>query len=96
MLLLNYKLPAEEALRFNFVSEVFKQSDLEAVLWPRIRQFAKLPKESLKASKKLMQKFETADLEKACIEELKELHQRLIGEEFMEAAMNFMQRRSKL
>lgn len=96
MLLLNHKLTSNEAVKFNFVSEVFTSSELTTKLWPRIENFSKLPKDSMRISKKLMQKFDLAELERACDEELVELYKRFDTEECMNAVINFMNRKSKL
>lgn len=96
MLLLNHKLSAHEAHQFNLVSEVFKKSELDTVLWPKIESYSKLPIESVKASKKLIAKFEQNDLKAACESELEILYKRFETDEFMEAVANFMQRKSKL
>lgn len=96
MLLLNHKLTAAEALKFNFVSEVFTNSELSTKLWPRIESFSKLPKDSIRISKKLMQKIELAELKQACDDELAELYKRYDSEEHIDAMKNFMNRKSKL
>lgn len=96
MLLLNHKLTAAEALKFNFVSEVFAPSELSTKLWPRIEDFSKLPKDSIRVSKKLMQRFDLVALEKACHDEMVELYKRQDSDEFANALINFMNRKSKL
>lgn len=96
MLLLNHKMSADEALKFNFVSEVFTTSELSTKLWPRIDNFATLPKDSVRVSKHLLKKFDLAELERACDEEMVELYKRQDSEEFMNAVINFMNRKSKL
>lgn len=96
MLLLNHKMSASEALKFNFVSEVFAPSDLSTKLWPRIEHFATLPKNSMRVSKQLVKKFEIDHLLRACDEEMAELYKCQDGEEFMNAVINFMNRKSKL
>lgn len=96
MLMLNHKMSADEALKFNFVSEVFTTSELSTKLWPRIENYATLPKDSMRASKYLLRKFDLAELEKACDDEMVELYKRQDSEEFMNAVINFMNRKSKL
>jgi len=96
MLLLNHKMNANEALRFNFVSEVFTTSELATKVWPRIEGYATLPKDSMRVSKMLLQKFDLVELERACDEEMIELYKRQDSEEFMNAVFNFMSRKSKL
>lgn len=87
---------AKEALQFNFVSEVIPKRDLDEKLWPRIEQFSQLPRGSLGVTKQLMKKFEIAELEEALKVELDELFKRFSSQEFMDALVNFMSRRSKL
>jgi len=96
MLLLNHKMSAAEALKFNFVSEVFTTSELATKLWPRIENYATLPKDSMRVSKKLLKKFDLVELEKACDDEMVELYKRQDSDEFMNAVINFMNRKSKL
>lgn len=96
MLLLNHKMYADEAVRFNFASEIFTKSELNTKIWPRIEGYAKLPKESLKVTKKLMKQFEINDLEKAWSDEFKELHERIESEEAANAVFEFMNRKNKL
>lgn len=89
-------MTAEEALKFNFVSEVVNTSELTTKIWPRIEKFSELPKESVRVSKRLMQKFDLDTLEKACDDEMVELYKRQDSEEFMNAVISFMNRKSKL
>lgn len=96
MLLLNHKMSAKEALQFNFVSEVFTSSELTTKVWPRIETFATLPKNSMKVSKMLMKKFDLDKLEKACDDEMVELYKCQDSDEFMNAVISFMNRKSKL
>lgn len=96
MLLLNHKLSANEAYKFNLVSEVFKKSDLDTVLWPKLIASSELPIGSLCTTKKLMSVFEIKELEDSCDRELEELFKRFNSEEFMEAVVSFVTRKSKL
>lgn len=96
MLLINHKLSADEAYRFNFVSKVYTKSELETILWPQIQEHSKLPVKSLEITKKLMKKFEIKDLEKVCDEETEELYKRFESDDFIIALTKFLQRKSKL
>lgn len=96
VLLLNHKMAAEEALKFKFVSEVFKPAELQAVLWPRIESFAKLPKASVTVGKKLLRNFELDKLERARKEEAAALNKITDSGEFKKATLNFLNRKSKL
>uniref|UniRef100_A0A1B0CMI3 Enoyl-coa hydratase/isomerase n=1 Tax=Lutzomyia longipalpis TaxID=7200 RepID=A0A1B0CMI3_LUTLO len=95
MLLLNHKLTAQEALQFNFVSEVFSMKDLNTKIWPRIEGFAKLPYKSIMTTKSLIKRFETEELEAANIVENEALGERITSEECIQAAMEFMQKKMK-
>lgn len=96
MLLLNEKLSAEEAFHFHLVSRVFKLSELDSVVWPKIREYAELPPISMRVSKRLINSPLRGNLMRANDEECAELLKRLHGEEFMLAMINFANRKSKL
>lgn len=96
MLLVNHQLSAAEAYQFGLISKVFKHSELNTVLWPKLIEFSKLPRESLCTTKRLMSKFQVDKLDKVCDIELQELYKRMQSEEFFEAVATFMQRKSKL
>lgn len=95
MLLLNHKLTANEALKFNFVSEVFSPAEIQTKLWPRIESFSRLPKNSMLVSKKLMRSRELGMLEKVRKEEMVELYKRFDSDEFKSALSKFANRKSK-
>lgn len=96
MLLLNYKLCADEALRYHVVSDVIPKADFDTKLWPKIEKFAALPRESIMVTKRLMKKFELSELETALNVEIEELAKRFTTDECMEALINFATRKSKL
>lgn len=96
MLVLNEKLSAQEAYHFNFVSRVFKLSELDSVVWPKIREYAELPPQSMKECKRLINVSLRENLIRANDEECKELLKRTHSEEFLIAMMNFSNRKSKL
>lgn len=95
MLMLNYKLSAPEALRYGFVSEIFRTDELESKIWTRVEEFTKLPIGSIKVSKELISKFELENLEKANKNETQALSERWLSDEPMNAVMEFMNRRNK-
>lgn len=97
MLLLNEKLSAEEALRYNFVSRVFEdQSALTRVLWPMIEKYSDLSMTSLMTTKKLVRKIDTEELKAANRREIVALNERKSSGEVAEAAMKFLTRKNKL
>ncbi|XP_039447898.1 enoyl-CoA delta isomerase 2 [Culex pipiens pallens] len=96
MLLLNHRMTAPEALRFNVVAELYKQEEFETKLWPRILRYGELPIGSIRASKQLMARFERDDLEEANKREVEALSKRWHTDEAMNAIINFMSRKSKM
>lgn len=96
MLLVNHQMSAAEAYQFGLVSKVYKNSELNTLLWPKLIEFSKLPRESLCTTKRLMSKFQVDKLEQVCDVELEELYKRMQSEEFFDAVATFMQRKSKL
>lgn len=89
-------MSAQEALSFNMVSKIFTRNELDTILWPQLIQQAQLPIESLRVTKSLMQRFVADDLLRACDHELTELYKRFESNDFIEALMSFLQRKSKL
>ncbi|KAH8302982.1 hypothetical protein KR044_012870 [Drosophila immigrans] len=96
MLVLNEKLSSQEAYHFNFVSRIFKLSELDSVVWPKIREYAELPPNSMKECKRLINVALREKLEQANDEECEALYKRFFDAEFMEAIMKFTKRKSKL
>jgi enoyl-CoA hydratase/carnithine racemase len=54
MLLFNYKMPAEEALQYGFVNEIYKPEEIHNKVWDKIIQVTKISNEALIAGKKLI------------------------------------------
>ncbi|XP_064545588.1 enoyl-CoA delta isomerase 2 [Drosophila montana] len=96
MLVLNEKLSAQEAYHFNFVSHIFKLSELESVVWPKIRQYAELPPNSMRECKRLIQLGLRDNLVRANDAECEALLRRMYDDECMQAIINFAMRKSKL
>lgn len=96
MLFLGHKLSAQEALQFNLISKVVNKSKLNSELWLPLIESSKLPSDSLRVTKKLMNAADVKNLEEACDRELKELFTKFESEEFGRAVMDFMSRKSKL
>ncbi|XP_037026115.1 enoyl-CoA delta isomerase 2-like isoform X2 [Bradysia coprophila] len=96
VLLLNHKLTADEALKFKLVSEVFTPTDLQTTIWPRIESFSKLPRNSIMVGKKLLRNIESDKLERARKEEAVALFKLIDSGEFKNAALQFLNRKSKL
>uniref|UniRef100_T1PA59 Enoyl-CoA hydratase/isomerase n=1 Tax=Musca domestica TaxID=7370 RepID=T1PA59_MUSDO len=96
MFLFGEKMSAEEALAFNFASRVYKPSEVDTVIWPKLREYSELPAESLQISKRLMRSPEKEHLVKAIDAECEELRKRFHSEEFINAIIQFSMRKSKL
>lgn len=95
MLLLNHKMTAEEALRFNFVSKVYEKRD-EAAVWKEIEKLAELPLESMKVTKGLIKKNDLEIMEEVNQREANKLVERFTSEEAMQAIINFNAKKHKL
>ncbi|GAB0092630.1 enoyl-CoA delta isomerase 2 [Sergentomyia squamirostris] len=94
MLILNYKLTAQEALRFNLVSSIFTLDKIDSV-WAKIDEFARLPQQSMMITKSLMQKFDIDQLEVANNAELVAVMERITSEESINAAREFLQKKER-
>lgn len=97
ILLFGEKLMAQEAYNFNFVSRIYNKSELDTVIWPKLREYSELPPQSLQISKRLLRCEEKKALLYAIDMECKELLERFGSEEFMNALIQFsMRKKSKL
>ncbi|XP_061388170.1 enoyl-CoA delta isomerase 2-like [Musca vetustissima] len=96
MILFGEKLTAEEAYQYKFASRIYKPSEVDTVIWPKLREYSELPPESLQISKRLMRTQEKENLIKAIDTECDELYKRFYSEEFMNAIIQFSMRKSKL
>ncbi|XP_016955549.1 enoyl-CoA delta isomerase 2 [Drosophila biarmipes] len=94
-LLLNEPLSAQEAYQFNFVSRIFKHSELDSVVWPKLRQYSELPTNSLLQGKRLIKEGFVENLIKANESECKQLLQQFQHPEFFQAIMDFANRKAK-
>ncbi|XP_016994150.2 enoyl-CoA delta isomerase 2 [Drosophila takahashii] len=94
-LLLNEPLSAQEAYQFNFVSRIFKASELDSVIWPKLRQYSELPTNSLLQGKRLIKEGFVENLIKANESECKQLLQQFQHPEFFQAIMDFASRKAK-
>lgn len=94
MLMLNHKLTAQEAVKYNFVAEIYNN---EQEVWEKLKQIDQLSLGSIKANKKLLRKFTINELEEANKLEIEELARRANSEEALLAIMRFSQvKKSKL
>lgn len=90
MLLLGHRMTADEALRLNFVSEIFAPEELDQKIWPKIVKYANLPSEAVKVNKRMIIDHDRKILKNTCDLELVELKQRLSSKEGIECMMRFL------
>ncbi|KAH8386177.1 enoyl-CoA delta isomerase 2, mitochondrial [Drosophila serrata] len=95
VLLLNEPLSAAEAYSFNFVSRVYKSSEADSVIWPKLRQYAELPPNSLRQGKRLIKEGFLEGLLKANDSECRQLLECFQHPEFFQAIMDFASRKNK-
>ncbi|KAH8297672.1 hypothetical protein KR054_005222 [Drosophila jambulina] len=95
VLLLNEPLSAAEAYNFNFVSRVYKSTEVDSVIWPKLRQYAELPPNSLLQGKRLIKEGFLEGLLKANDSECRQLLESFQHPEFFQAIMDFASRKSK-
>ncbi|XP_075894082.1 enoyl-CoA delta isomerase 2 isoform X1 [Nelusetta ayraudi] len=96
MLLFNRKLTAVQACQLGLVTEVFPDTSFQSEVWPRLRAYAKLPRNSLALSKQLIRRVEREQLHAVNDAEVERLMERWTSDECFEAVMSFFQTRAKL
>ncbi|EDV97441.1 enoyl-CoA delta isomerase 2 [Drosophila grimshawi] len=96
LLVLGEKMSAQEAYHFHFVSRIFKLSELDSVVWPKIRQFSELPPKSMRECKRLINLPLQENLVRCNNAECEALLGRFKDDEFVQAVINFSMRKSKL
>ncbi|XP_016987248.2 enoyl-CoA delta isomerase 2-like [Drosophila rhopaloa] len=95
ILLLNERLSAQEAYQFNFVSRVFKTSELDSVIWPKLRQYSELPTNSLLQGKRLIKEGFLKNILEDNEAGFKQLLLELQHSEFFQAITGFSSRNAK-
>ncbi|XP_017020576.1 enoyl-CoA delta isomerase 2 [Drosophila kikkawai] len=95
VLLLNEPLSASEAYHFNFVSRIYKSNEVDSVIWPKLRQYAELPPNSLLQGKRLINEGFLESLLKANDSECRQLLESFQHPEFFQAIMDFASRKSQ-
>uniref|UniRef100_A0A672FLH4 Enoyl-CoA delta isomerase 2 n=1 Tax=Salarias fasciatus TaxID=181472 RepID=A0A672FLH4_SALFA len=96
MLLFNKKLTATQACELGLVTEVFPDSSFQSEVWTRLKEYAKLPPNSLALSKQLIRSVEKERLYAVNDAEVERLKERWLSDECMNAIMGFFQAKSKL
>ncbi|KAF6202791.1 hypothetical protein GE061_003194 [Apolygus lucorum] len=94
MLYFNYKMSAIEAKEVGFVAELFNINSL-AKIYEDLKSYTNLPVNSLMASKRLLRKHDREALKAVNAFELEELIERFMSEDFLNAMMQMMSKRSK-
>nr|XP_048284491.1 enoyl-CoA delta isomerase 2 isoform X5 [Myodes glareolus] len=96
MLLFGKKLTAREACAQGLVTEVFPDNTFEKEIWTRLKEYAKLPPNSMRISKQLIRKNEKEKLHAVNAEECTTLKAMVLSEEYINAIKSFLSRKSKL
>ncbi|XP_077364479.1 enoyl-CoA delta isomerase 2-like isoform X1 [Festucalex cinctus] len=96
MLLFNKKLTAFQACQLGLVTEVFPDSSFHMEVWNRLKNYAKLPPNSLALSKQLIRSVEKERLHAVNDAEVERLIERWMSDECFNAVMSFFQAKAKL
>ncbi|XP_077411202.1 enoyl-CoA delta isomerase 2 isoform X1 [Vanacampus margaritifer] len=96
MLLFNKKLTAFQACQQGLITEVFPDSSFHTEVWSRLKNYAKLPPNSLALSKQLIRSVEKERLHAVNDAEVERLIERWMSEECFNAVMSFFQAKAKL
>ncbi|XP_066481578.1 enoyl-CoA delta isomerase 2-like isoform X2 [Tiliqua scincoides] len=96
MLLFNKQLTADEACAQGLVTEVFADSTFQGEVWTRLKEYAKLPRNSLARSKQLIRSVEKDILHAVNSRECHQLLESYISNECKNAIASFFKKKSKL
>ncbi|XP_029446435.1 enoyl-CoA delta isomerase 2, mitochondrial isoform X1 [Rhinatrema bivittatum] len=96
ILIFNKVLTAVEACDRGLVTEVFPDTTFQKEVWARLKNYAKLPKNSLAFSKQLIRGMDKEKLHIVNTQECKLLKERWLSDECMNAIIDFFQKKSKL
>lgn len=92
-LILGRKLSAEEALRVNFIAEIFPPEDLESKIWQKLEKLCDFSSsESAKVTKMLLQANELKIMKNVCDMELNELDKLIQSDEGINCILNFIKK----
>lgn len=94
-LLFNRKLTAQEAFERNLVTEVIPHNEFAEKAWAKVEAISKLPKESLRESRKIMRDGRKEILRKVNKEECDVLVGRWSSDEFVRVIMEFWGKKQK-
>lgn len=73
MLMMDYKMPAKEALECGLISFLYKDEEFQDKAWDYISQISKLPMDSVLGTKKLIRRVDMEELIKATELEINEI-----------------------
>jgi len=94
MLLFNKKISAGEAHQLGLVTQMYQDANLQAEVWPRLRELSELPVKSLVYGKQLSRQFDHELLHKVNVAECDRLLERWQSQDCMEAVMKFFSRKA--
>lgn len=94
-LLFNRKLTAKEAYERNLLTRVIEHAQFNATAWALVEEYAKLPKESLLESKRIVRSVHKETLKTANKQEVQTLVARWSSGEFVQTMMDFWKNKSK-
>ncbi|CAH2284221.1 enoyl- delta isomerase 2, mitochondrial isoform X2 [Pelobates cultripes] len=96
ILMFNKKFTAREACDIGLVAEVFPDNSFHREVRTKLKEYAKLPKNCLTASKLLIRDMEKEKLHEVCDKEFELIQKRANSKESLEAIKNFFQKKAKL
>lgn len=96
ILMFNRKLSAKEALDCNLVSQVFPADTFEKISLEKVKEFSKLPPQSMMYQKDLVKSIDREKLLEVNKSECVRLVERWQSQECMQAIIDFFSRKSKL
>ncbi|XP_074064731.1 enoyl-CoA delta isomerase 2 isoform X2 [Macrotis lagotis] len=96
ILIFGKKLTAQEAYARGLITEVFPDSSFQKEVWTRLKAYSQLPPKAMSSSKQLIRSFEKETLHRINFEECTLLCERWRSDEFINAIVNFINRKSKL
>lgn len=96
MLVFGKKLTAGEACAQGLVTEVFPDNTFQKEVWARLKAYSELPANSMRISKQVIRNMEKEKLHAVNAEECSVLQERLLSDECINAAVNFLSRKAKL
>jgi Delta3-Delta2-enoyl-CoA isomerase len=94
ILIFNRKLTAQEAYERNLINEVIPHVNFQQEVWKKVEDFSKLPRQSFLTSRNLIRETDRNLFRQVNKRECDLLMERWSSEEFMQAIMEFFNRKS--